>query len=1077
MLESNGIVRRIAVVASMVFLLPCTPLHGQEPPPFQLQVDYSPHGMVSAAQPLATWAGVRILEAGGNAADAAVAAAFAVAVVEPTMNSIGGRTQILVRMPDGRVRGIDATTQAPATYDPETAPQAGYGYAVIGVPGAVAGLMRLHREFGVLPLEQVMEPAIRYASDGFPVNSIVADQLAAAADQAAEFPGTRDAYLKADGSAPASGDVLLSPELATTLATIARTEGEDFYRGEIAERMAADIQANGGAVTLESLQDYRAEDALIVYGSYRGYDLVGSYIPAAGALAIEALQILENFDLKYMPSPDRTILVGLALALAFQDWSLQGSPDMAAQLTSKGWAAQRAAQLVGPVGPPGGWETGAALASVGAGIPAWASENTGPVDHLSGGHTTHLSTADASGMMVALTQTLGPNMGSKVVTPGLGFLYASTLGGYLGPMEPGERARSNICPFMVMKDGQPLLVLGGAGGAQIPVAVVNAIVHFVDGGMPFPEALTAPRVGPDRSGGLLLEAHEGAGFSEDFLRTVESLGMSVRAVPRTAAFGRIHGIRYHAETGRWEGAADPDWGGSALGARSAGPDSPARIFDVILRNGRVLDGMGNPWFRADVAIQGQRIAAIGDLDDAEGREEVDVTGLYVSPGFIDTHTHAGGALATAELSHAEPLLAQGLTMILANPDGRSPLDLAAQREALLEHGLGVNVGQMVGHGSLRQAVIGMDDRLATAQELEAMRGLLRRGLEEGAWGFSAGPFYTPGSYSDTNEHVELGKVAAEFGVPYQSHVRDEADYSVGVIEAVEEVITVAREAGIPGVFTHAKVLGPNVWGFSQAIVHRIERAREEGVEVWADQYPYPASATGLSAALLPRWAQVGGQDSLVARLDDPEILGRIREAMVENLARRGGADRIQFRRYRTDPSIEGRLLSEVAEERGLDPIELSIEFFKVSSPSIVSFNMHENDITTFMTQPWTMTSSDGDLVPWMEGVPHPRAYGAFPRKIRKYVREEGIIDLPFAVRSMTSLPAQVYRIPDRGILEEGMAADVIVFDLEAVADPATFTDPHQLSQGMVHVFVNGVATIRDGVFTGALPGKVLRKQR
>lgn len=499
-------------------------------------------------------------------------------------------------------------------------------------------------------------------------------------------------------------------------------------------------------------------------------------------------------------------------------------------------------------------------------------------------------------------------------------------------------------------------------------------------------------------------------------------------------------------------------------------------YDVIIRNGKVFDGTGNSWFLADVAFRGNRIAAIGDLSHATAPVDVDASGLFVAPGFIDTHTHAGGGLATPELSHGRPLLAQGQTMILVNPDGRSPLDLAAQREALLRDGLGVNVGQMVGHGSLRQAVIGMEDRLATDQDLEEMKKLLRAGMEEGAWGFSAGPFYTPGSYSDTREHVELAKVAAEYGVPYQSHIRDEADYTVGVIAAVEEVITVAREAGIPGVMTHAKVLGPRVWGFSQAIVHRIERAREEGIEVYADQYPYPASATGLSAALLPRWSQVGGRDSLRARLNDPATLARIREEMVENLARRGGADRIQFRRFVQDPSIEGRLLSDVAAERGMDPIDQSIEFFKVGSPGIVSFNMHEKDIATFMTQPWTMTSSDGDLVTWMEGVPHPRSYGSFPRKIRHYVLDEDIIGLAFAIRSMTSLPAQVYRIPDRGLLREGMAADVVVFDLETIRDKATFTEPHQLSEGMVHVFVNGQAAIRDREFTGVLAGEVLRKR-
>jgi N-acyl-D-amino-acid deacylase len=505
------------------------------------------------------------------------------------------------------------------------------------------------------------------------------------------------------------------------------------------------------------------------------------------------------------------------------------------------------------------------------------------------------------------------------------------------------------------------------------------------------------------------------------------------------------------------------------------PSEAQDHYDVIIRNGMVFDGTGNPWFLADVAFRDGRIAAIGPLNSATAATEIDATGLFVAPGFIDTHTHAGGGLATAELSHARPLLAQGQTMILANPDGRSPLDLAAQREELLRDGLGVNVGQMMGHGSLREAVIGMEDRYATDEELDEMKRLLRAGLEEGAWGLSAGPFYTPGSYSDTREHVELAKVAAEFDVPYQSHVRDEADYTIGVIAAVEEVITVAREGGIPGVFTHAKVLGPNVWGFSQAIVYRIERAREEGVEIYADQYPWAASATGLSAALLPRWSQVGGNDSLQARLDDPAIRARIREEMVENLARRGGADRIQFRRFPEDPSIEGRLLSDVAAERGMHPLDLSIDLLKIGGPAIVSFNMHEKDIETFMVQPWTMTSSDGDLVPWGEGVPHPRSYGSFPRKIREYVVERGVIDLAFAIRSMTSLPAQVYRIPDRGILREGMAADVVVFDLARVREKGTYTEPHQLAEGMVHVFVNGRAAMRDGEFTGVLAGEVLRK--
>lgn len=541
---------RTASAILAILVLGALPTRAQEPPPFQLQVDHSPHGMVAAAQPLATWAGVLMLESGGNAADAAVAAAFAVAVVEPTMNSIGGRTQILIRLADGTVRGIDATTQAPLTYDPETAPQADYGYEVVGVPGAVAGLVRLHSEHGRLPLETVMEPAIRYARDGFPILPGDAARQAAAADQASEFEGTRRYYLKPDGSSYRAGDILVQEDLARTLTRIAETGGEAFYRGEIAEQMARDLQAHGSAVTLESLNQYRAEDALIVRGSYRGYELVGSYVPTAGAVAIEALQILENFDLSAMDPARRIAHVGEALALAFQDWSLQGDPEMASRITSKEFAAERAAEI--DLAVPA--EVGADAAG-----------------HMEGSHTTHLSTADADGMMVALTQTLGPNMGSKVATPGLGFLYASTLGGYLGEMQPGERARSFICPFMVMKDGKPVLVLGAAGGSMIPVAVVNAVVHFVDEGLAFPEAVTAPRIAPGGSG-FSMETHRGAGWSADLLSEVRALGLNVREVPREAAFGRIHGIRFNAATGRWEGVADPDWEGSALGPRRTGKD-------------------------------------------------------------------------------------------------------------------------------------------------------------------------------------------------------------------------------------------------------------------------------------------------------------------------------------------------------------------------------------------------------------------------------------------------------------------------------------------------------------------------
>ncbi len=499
-------------------------------------------------------------------------------------------------------------------------------------------------------------------------------------------------------------------------------------------------------------------------------------------------------------------------------------------------------------------------------------------------------------------------------------------------------------------------------------------------------------------------------------------------------------------------------------------------YDVVIRNGRIIDGTGNPWFRGDVAIRDDRIAAVGDLSATLGRREVDASGLWVAPGFIDSHSHAGPGLASAGLSHGEPLIAQGLTLVIINPDGGGAVDLAGQRAQLLEHGLGVNVAQLVPHGSLRREIVGSSDRAPTPSEMDQMREGVRLGMRDGGFGLSSGTFYAPGSFSDPSEITELGKVVAEFGGVYASHIRDESDYSVGVIQAVEEVVEVGRQADIPVVITHVKALGPPVWGYGGAIVRRVQMAREQGIEVYTDQYPYSASATGLGAALLPRWAEAGGADSLLARLDNPEPAARIRAAMVDNLVRRGGADRIQLRRVAFEDSLEGRLLSDIARERGQEPVDAAIDLLRRGNVGIVSFNMHEDDVRTLMVPPWNMTSSDGGLVAWMEGVPHPRSYGAFPRKIRRYVKDEGLLGLAAAVRSMTSLPAQVFRIPDRGTIRRGAYADLVVFDLERINDPATFTDPHQLAEGMVEVLVNGEAVLSGGQFTGLMPGRVVVKR-
>ena len=507
-------------------------------------------GMVSAAHPLATDAGVQILEMGGNAADAAVAAGFAIAVVEPTMNSIGGRNQILVATPDGAFHGIDGTTQAPWDYDPETAPQASYGYPVIGLPGALAGLIKLHEEHGSLPLDVVMAPAIDYAENGFRVLSGDARRQAAGRDQALEFPGTAAAYYKEDGAPYAAGEILKQPDYGRTLRLISDQGRDVFYEGEIAKAMIADLRAHGSVLTEEALADYVAEDSRIVRGSYRGYDLIGTDVPAAGVLAIQALQVMEHFDPSSMSEAEWFAVTGQALRMAAGELRVLGPDTAAARATSKEYAASLAAEVLAPASTPAG--------------------QTEPVPVLDdrgdqyGGHTTHLSTADADGMFVSLTQTLGPNMGSKVVTPGLGFLYASTLGGYLSTISAGARARSNICPFMVVKDGQVVLVLGAAGGGMIPPAVVHAITRVIDFGMSLPDALAEPRVAGSRAG-FAAETSPDIGWTAYELEEMRALGLQVEEQPRSGAFGRVHGIQFDPETGTWIGAADPDWEGSARG--------------------------------------------------------------------------------------------------------------------------------------------------------------------------------------------------------------------------------------------------------------------------------------------------------------------------------------------------------------------------------------------------------------------------------------------------------------------------------------------------------------------------------
>jgi len=513
----------------------------------------------------------------------------------------------------------------------------------------------------------------------------------------------------------------------------------------------------------------------------------------------------------------------------------------------------------------------------------------------------------------------------------------------------------------------------------------------------------------------------------------------------------------------------------------AAPAAAQDRFDVLIRGGRVLDGSGNPWYRADIGVRGSRIAAMGRLEGATAGLVLDAGELYVAPGFIDVHSHADEGLGREELKGAAPILLQGVTTAVLNPDGGGPWPLSEQRALYEAHGIGVNAALMVGHGTVRREVMGMEDRPPTEEELERMKALVREGMAAGAFGLSSGLYYAPGSYAATEEVVALAKEVYPIGV-YTSHIRDESDYTVGLLAAVEEVVRISEEADIPGIVTHFKALGPDSWGLSVAATRRIERARARGVQVWADQYPYEASGTSIEGALVPRWALAGetmkGQPSpLQNRLKDPRERARLRSDMLRNIARRGGAALFQISSHNADTSLEGRNLADLAVERNLAPVDLALELLDRGGADLVSFNMSEADIAHIMQKDYVMTCSDGGLVAPGEGKPHPRYYGTFPRKIGRYVRDRGVVGLAHAIRSMTSLPATVFGLEGRGTLREGAVADLVVFDFDRIAERATYGDPHQLSEGVVHVLVNGKPAVQGGKPTSALPGEVLRPSK
>lgn len=498
-------------------------------------------------------------------------------------------------------------------------------------------------------------------------------------------------------------------------------------------------------------------------------------------------------------------------------------------------------------------------------------------------------------------------------------------------------------------------------------------------------------------------------------------------------------------------------------------DKNQPYWDILIKNATIYDGSGAPPFMANIGIQDEHIVFIGNLENKniDAKKTIDATDYIIAPGFIDPHTHTFIDLNDSIRNSNLNYLLQGVTTVITGNDGNSVNLIGHEFEKLERNGIGTNVAILVGHSNIRSTIMSMSDRAPTDEEMSNMKTLVRRGMEEGAIGFSTGLFYAPSSFASTEEIIELAKITAEYRGYYDTHIRDESSYSIGLLAAMEEAIYIAREANIHLHISHIKCLGVDVWGKSGEVIAMIEDAQQNGASITADQYPYRASGIHLDIALLPKWVYAEDYD-YQSKLKHHALSQEIIDGMKENLRRRGGPDALLILSAR-DEELNGLTLQQVAEEWDMSPIDAALEIMQNGSAGTASFSIQKADIQNFMKRPWVMTGSDG-------GSGHPRKYGTYPKKIKEYVLEKEVLNLEDMIYKSTALPAQTFGIEKRGKIKEGYFADLIIFKPEELTPHSTYEYPTELAEGMQYVLINGVIVIEKGIYNGSLAGKPIRKK-